>query len=75
MSENIRGLVYGKYKSIRKFAEAVGWDRTKACDIVNETREPRVSELQDMAIALERPVGEIANIFLRNKSQKCDKTA
>lgn len=65
MEKGIRGLVYDKYKSIRSFAKAIGWDRTKAWSVVNGIREPRVSELQELALALEMPAIELASIFLR----------
>ncbi len=64
MEDTIRGLVYGRFKSIRKFADAIGWDRTKACNIINGRREPRISEIQEMARVLETPVEMIAHIFL-----------
>ncbi len=64
MKASIRGLVYGHYKSIREFSKAVGWDRTKACNIVNGTREPRVSEIQDMSRALGLSPEHVASIFL-----------
>ena len=72
MAENIRGIVYSRYKSIRSFAKAIGWDRTKACNIVNGSREPRVTELQELANILQLPVTELADIFLHEKSQNCD---
>lgn len=64
MADTLRGTVHDKYKSIRAFALAAGWDRTKACDIVNMKREPRVSDLQDMARALGKPIQEVASFFL-----------
>ena len=72
MVETIRGAVYGKYPSIREFAKDVGWDPTKACNIINGKREPRVSDLQDMAPALEMSVEQLARLFLHKKSQNCD---
>lgn len=72
MPENIRGIVYSRYKSIRSFAAAIGWDRTKACNIVNGVREPRVSELQELSRLLEMPVKTLADIFLMEKSQNGD---
>ena len=72
MEDSIRGLIYGRFKSIRKFGEAVGWDRTKACNIVNGSREPRLSDLQDMSKALDKPVEYLADIFLQKSSQNCD---
>ena len=72
MADTIRGLVYDKYSSIREFARTVGWDATKACNIINGKREPRLSDLNNMAPAVGKSVEELAHIFLREKSQNCD---
>ena len=66
MANTIRGLVYDKYSSIREFAKAIGWDPTKTCNIINGKREPRLSDLNDMAYALDKSVEELAHLFLRN---------
>lgn len=72
MANTLRGAVYDKYPSLRAFSKAIGWDRTKTCNIVNGNREPRVSDLSDMSQALEIPVEELALFFLQNKSQNSD---
>ena len=72
MANTLRGAVYDKYPSLRAFSKAIGWDRTKTCNIVNGNREPRVSDLSDMSQALELPVEELALFFLQNKSQNSD---
>lgn len=72
MAGTLRGLVYDKHKSIRAFAVAIGWNRTKANDIVNLKQEPRVTDLQAMAVALDKSVEEVASFFLPSKSQNCD---
>lgn len=72
MANTIRGLVYDNYSSIREFARMVGWDKTKACNIVSGKREPRLSDLNSMAPAVGKTVEELAHIFLRDKSQKRD---
>ena len=68
----IRGIVYSKFSSVREFAKAVGWDRTKACNIINMTREPRLSDLQDMAPVVDMSIEGLAHIFLQKSSQNCD---
>lgn len=65
MAKTLRGVVYDKFKSIREFARATGWDRSKACDIINFKREPRVSDLQAMALALDMPVEDVTPFFLQ----------
>ena len=72
MLKTIRGIVYDKFKSGRAFANAIGWDRTKACNIINGTREPRESDLAEMSVVLEIPVEDLAQFFLGKKSQNCD---
>lgn len=73
MAITLRGLVYDRYPSIRSFAKAAGWDRTKACKIVNGKREPRVTDLLDMSRALNTPVEKLASFFLQNESQNGDR--
>lgn len=72
MAHEIRGIVYSKFPSVREFARAVGWDKTKAFNIVNMKREPRISDLQDMAVVIDMPIESLAHIFLQGRSQKCD---
>ncbi len=72
MAKTLRGIVYDRYKSVRAFARAVGWDHNKANCIVNGDREPRVSDLNEMASALDTSVENLAEIFLSSKSQNCD---
>lgn len=75
MARTLRGVVYDRFPSMRAFSRAIGWDRTKTCNIINGNREPRVSDLSDMSQALNIPVEELASFFLQNKSQKCDDTS
>ena len=72
MANTLRGIVYDQYPSMRAFSKAIGWDRTKTCNIVNGNREPRVSDLSDMSRILGVPVEDLALFFLQSKSQKCD---
>ncbi len=72
MSATIRGTVYDAFPSIRKFAKAVGWNPTKACDIINGNREPTITDVQEMSVVLGKSVEEIARFFLQKKSQNCD---
>lgn len=73
MANTLRGIVYDKYPSMRAFSKAIGWDRTKTCNIINGNREPRVSDLSDMSRILEIPVEVLALFFLQKESQKCDR--
>ena len=52
MQVNLRGAVFAKYKNISSFAEAVGWGRKKASDIINERRRPSAHEMEEIAKAI-----------------------
>ena len=64
-----RGLVYSKYKSIANFAQAIGWTRQKATNIVNGVQEPSLDDTDKMAKALNLTLSETAQFFLPAKSQ------
>lgn len=64
-----RGLVYSKYKSIANFAQAIGWTRQKATNIVNGVQEPSLDDTDKMAKALNLTFSETAQFFLPAKSQ------
>lgn len=66
---NFRGLVYSKYKSIAEFADAIGWTRQKATNIVNGTQEPSLDDTDKMARALGQSLEATARFFLPAKSQ------
>lgn len=65
MFETVRGLVYDRFPSVREFAKAMGWNHNKAAQIVNGEQEPRVTELQQMAVVLNVSVEQLSRIFLR----------
>lgn len=75
MANTLRGVVYDNFPSMRAFSKVIGWDRTKTCNIVNGNREPRVSDLSDLSRALNMPVEQLAQFFLHNKSQNCDRSS
>ena len=64
-----RGLVYSKYKTIANFAQAIGWTRQKATNIVNGTQEPSLDDTDKMAKALNITLDEAAQFFLHRQSQ------
>lgn len=61
-------LIYGVYKNESACAAAMGWQRQRLNKITTGNKEPDVSELNELAVALHKSVGEIAEIFLRAKS-------
>ncbi|WP_185741092.1 helix-turn-helix transcriptional regulator [Clostridium sp. KNHs216] len=64
----LRGLIYSQFDSETEFAKAIGWPRQRVNKITNGTKEPDIDELSVLAKALNKSVGEIAQIFLRCKS-------
>ena len=65
---NFRGLVYSRYKTIADFAQAIGWTRQKATNIVNGQQEPSLDDTDKIAKALSMTLDEAARFFLPNKS-------
>jgi len=64
-----RGLVYSRFKTIADFAQAIGWTRQKATNIVNGIQEPSLDDTDKMARALDLSLDETAKFFLPKKSQ------
>ena len=66
MSElSIRAVVYDKFKSIAALADAIGWTRQKATNIINGNQEPSLDDTNKLAKALGIGFEETANFFLR----------
>ncbi len=62
---NFRGLVYSRFKTIADFAQAIGWTRQKATNIVNGLQEPSLDDTDKMAKALDLSLDETARFFLQ----------
>ena len=69
---NVKGAVYARYKDIAELANTLGWSRQKLSPIVNGKKEPSLSDVQEMAKALEMEVTLLTSFFLELKSQNCD---
>ena len=69
----VKGAVYARYKDIAELAKVLGWSRQKLSPIVNGKKEPSLSDVQEMADAMEIESDILASFFLELKSQKCDK--
>lgn len=61
---NFRGIVYSKFKTIAEFAQAIGWTRQKATNIVNGVQEPSLDDTDKMSRALGLSLEETAKFFL-----------
>lgn len=66
--KELRGLIYANYDSESQFAEAIGWSRQRVNKITTGHKEPDIDELNTIATALHKSVGDIAQIFLRYRS-------
>lgn len=66
--KELRGLIYGKFDSESDMARVLGWPRQKLNKITNGIKEPDIKELNAIANALEKTVGELAQIFLKQES-------
>ena len=69
---NVKGAVYARYKDIADLANTLGWSRQKLSPIVNGKKEPSLSDVQDMAKAMDMDVTLLTSFFLELKSQNCD---
>ena len=69
---NVKGAVYARFKDISELANTLGWSRQKLSPIVNGKKEPSLSDVQDIAKAMEMDVTQLTSFFLELKSQNCD---
>lgn len=66
--KELRSIIYRKFDSEAQLSSLLGWKRQKLNKITNGQKEPNLTEINELAIALHMTVEEIAQIFLRNKS-------
>lgn len=67
MSNNYRGLVFSKYKSITDFAKEIGWTRNKASRVVNGIQKPTASDMEQMADVLNiKTESQFVSIFFKS---------
>ena len=64
----LRGLIYENFDSEAQFANAIGWPRQRVNKITTGVKEPDIDELNTLAQALHKSIGDMAQIFLRYKS-------
>lgn len=64
----IKSMIYGKFDTEKDCADAMGWPRQRLNKITNGKKEPSVSEVVQLANAVDRSVEYVANIFLRMTS-------
>ncbi len=61
---DLRGLVYSRFKSISELASILGWTRQKATNIINGVSEPSLADADELAKALGTNLEETASFFL-----------
>lgn len=52
MENPIRGAVFGTFNSIASFAEAIGWNRSKASRILNGIQLPTSKDMEQISECL-----------------------
>jgi hypothetical protein len=52
-SNNLRGLIVSKYRTIRNFGRHLNWSSRKTYDIVNGKQEATGKDIEAMCIALD----------------------
>lgn len=69
----LSALIHGKFRTDSDFAKELGWPRQRLYKIVNGIKSPSLDEAIEIAKALEEPLQEIADIFLRYYHQTVTK--
>ena len=64
----LRGIIYSQYDTEADLASQLGWPAQRLNKITNGVKEPDLEELNALSEALNRPVSELLQIFLRHKS-------
>lgn len=60
----LRSLIYGRFVNEAEFARRLGWSRQRLNKITTGAKEPNLTEVRDIALALNVPFDDVANIFL-----------
>ena len=61
---SLRGIVYDRFSSISALADAIGWTRQKATNIVNGNTEPSLDDVDKLSRALNIDFEKTARFFL-----------
>ena len=61
----LRSIIYGKFDSQTKFANALGWSKQRISKISSGKKEPTISETSQIAKALDLDISVIADIFVQ----------
>lgn len=66
--KGLRGCIYERFESESEFARLIGWPKQRLSKITNGTKEPTVSEINQIATGLGISVGDVAAFFLGESS-------
>ena len=69
--ERFRGVIFGKYKTIKEFSDAIGWNRSKTSRFLNGVQEPDSEEMRRFADFFQLSPNEFLEIFFENQFTKC----
>lgn len=69
--EKFRGLIFGKYKTIKEFSDAIGWNRSKVSRFLNGAQEPDSDEMREIATFFELSPEEFIALFFESQFTKC----
>ena len=64
----LRSIIYGRFRTAADMARQLKWGKQKLHRIISGKQVPNLTELSDMARVLEKPLMEMADIFLRPPS-------
>ncbi len=69
--ERFRGLIFGRYRNIKEFSNAIGWNRSKTSRVLNGTQEPNSDEMREFAELFGLSADEFIEIFFDGAFTKC----
>jgi hypothetical protein len=64
----LRSLIYGHFRTAADMARQMGWGKQKLHRVITGKQDPNLLDLTDMARALGKPLMEMVDIFLPQKS-------
>ena len=69
--EKLRGIVFAKYRTIKEFSDAIGWQRNKSARILNGDQEPNSDDMRDVIVLFQLTPEEFIGIFFTEQFTKC----
>lgn len=69
--ERFRGVIFGKYKTIKEFSDTIGWNRNKTSRFLNGVQELDSEEMRKFAEFFQLSPDEFIEIFFENQFTKC----